>query len=70
MSRKGEYIKGKDAAIDKDGWYAQAGYFLIPKKLQGVLKYDFYDPDKKLKKNETSVSTYGVNWYFNKWANL
>jgi phosphate-selective porin len=70
ISLKGEYIKGNDGATNKDGWYLQAGYFFIPKKFQGVFKFDTYDPNTKLKKNETNVYTLGGNWYFNKWAFL
>ncbi len=70
FSLKGEYIKGNDGATNKDGWYLQTGYFFIPKKFQGIFKFDTYDPDTKLKKNETNVYTLGGNWYFNKWAFL
>lgn len=68
VSFRGEYIKGKDAMIKKDGWYLQAGYFIIPRIIQAVFKYDTFDPDKNMDKNETDVYTYGANWYFNKWA--
>ena len=70
LSLKGEYITGNDGKTDKNGWYLQAGYFFIPKKLQGVLKYDIFDPDTKKSKDETSVSTLGINWFFNKWVFL
>lgn len=70
ISLKGEYIRGNDGAVEKDGWYLQAGYFFIPKKLQGVLKYDTYDSNTKTAKNATDVYTIGANWFFNKWAKL
>lgn len=70
FSLKGEYIRGKDSATHKDGWYLQAGYFVIPQKLQGVFKFDTFDPNTKLKKNETDIYTFGANWYFNKWTFL
>jgi phosphate-selective porin OprO and OprP len=68
ISLKWEYITGKDGPTNKDGWYLQAGYFVIPKKLQGVLKFDTLDPDTRTGKNNTRVYTTGVNYYFNKWA--
>jgi len=68
ISLKGEYIWGADGWTDKDGWYVQAGYFLIPKKLQAVFKFDRYDPNTDLESNENNVYTLGLNWYFNKWA--
>lgn len=70
FSLKGEYIKGNDGATNEDGWYLQAGYFFIPKKFQGVFKFDTYDANTKLKDNEVNVYTIGGNWYFNKWAFL
>lgn len=70
ISLKGEYIQGNDGAINKDGWYLQAGYFFIPKKFQGVLKFDYYDPNTEVDQNATNVYTLGGNWYFNKWAFL
>jgi phosphate-selective porin len=70
ISLKGEYIKGNDGATKKDGWYLQAGYFLIPKKFQPVFKFDYYDPNTEVDQNTTNVYTFGGNWYFNKWAFL
>ncbi|MBI4946617.1 MAG: hypothetical protein HY840_09470, partial [Bacteroidetes bacterium] len=70
VSFKGEYIKGHDGATDKDGWYLQTGYYFIPKKFQGVFKFDNYDPNTNVDKNEKDVYTLGGNWYFNKWAFL
>ena len=70
ISLKGEFIQGRDATIHKDGWYVQGGYFFIPQKFQGVLKFDTFDPDKKIHQNETNVYTLGGSWYFNKWAAL
>lgn len=70
ISLKGEYIEGKDGATKKDGWYLQAGYFFIPKKLQGVFKFDTYDPNSDTDNNETDVYILGGSWYFNKWAFL
>ena len=70
ISLKGEYIKGNDGATNKDGWYLQTGYYFIPKKFQGVFKFDTYDPDTKVSKNEKDVYTLGGNWYFNKSAFL
>ncbi len=69
-SFKGEYIYGIDGTTAKNGWYAQAGYFVIPKKLQAVFKFDAYDPNDVVENDETYVYTIGVNWYFNKWAFL
>jgi phosphate-selective porin OprO/OprP len=65
---KGEYIRGKDARVEKEGWYALAALFVVPQKLQAVAKYDTFDPNVALAKNETAVGTIGVNWFFTKSA--
>lgn len=70
FSMKGEYIRGEDGSKDKEGWYLQAGYFIIPKLLQGVVRFDTFDPDRSVSRNETDVFTAGANIYFNKWAFL
>jgi len=74
LSVKGEYIEGKDAAVKKFGYYAQASYFIFPKKFQILAKYDAFDPDKD---NEDKASNQISNWYiggltyfFNEWAKL
>jgi phosphate-selective porin/Arc/MetJ-type ribon-helix-helix transcriptional regulator len=68
LSLKSEYIKGNDGPTNRDGWYAQGGYFFIPNKFQGVLKFDTYDPDTDAGHDATNVYTLGANWHFNKWA--
>ncbi len=65
LSVRSEYIHGKDAKIDKEGYYLQAGYYLLKKKLQLVAKYDFYDPDKSKTKNNTTWYVLGANINFN-----
>ncbi|HNW44424.1 MAG TPA: porin [Elusimicrobiales bacterium] len=63
-SFKAEYIRGRDTATKKEGWYAQLAVYALPKTLQAVAKYDVYDPDTKLSGNRTAVSTAGLNWFF------
>ena len=82
LSLKGEYIRGQEgssSAADHigdpgltihEGWYAQAGYFFLPRKLQAVVRYDFYDPNTA----KTSVSgtyyDFGLNYFFNVWTKI
>jgi len=65
-----EYDKGTDGTIRRDGWYGQAAYFVIPKKLQLAAKYDTYDPNKIIATDRTWIYTGGVNYFFNEWARL
>ncbi|MGB8952202.1 MAG: porin [Candidatus Aminicenantales bacterium] len=62
-SLKGEYIFGKDGQISKEGWYLQGGYFILPKKLQVLTKYDSYGGDKNLAQDGSRVITLGINWF-------
>lgn len=85
LSFKGEYITGKDGAFDKTagkyilkkdggtnkaGWYLQAGYYLVPKVFQAVVRFDTFDPNMDQSENATNVYTIGINWLFNKWTKL
>ena len=67
QAQQGTYIvNGVNRDLLKDGWYAQVGYFFLPKKLQFVAKYDTYDPTKNNPKNDiTSFYTLGANLYPN-----
>jgi phosphate-selective porin len=51
------------AQFDADGWYVQAGIFLVPKKLQAVVKYETFDPSRRVSGNEVSTGTVGLNYY-------
>jgi phosphate-selective porin OprO/OprP len=75
LSVKGEWIQGKEGnsnPIVHEGWYLQGCYFLWPKHLQAVLRYDTYDPDKT-KPKALETSTYyvmGLNYFFNVWTKI
>ncbi len=64
-----EYAHGTDGSINRDGWYAQAGYFILP-KLQLVAKYDTYDPNKVISTDRSTIYTGGFNYVFNAWTKL
>ena len=76
LSVKGEWIQGKDGdnnnQIVHQGWYLQGSYFLWPKHLQGVFRYDTYDPNmSKSKTQETSdYYVFGLNYFFNVWTKI
>ena len=67
---RGEFIEGKDGAIKRNGWYGQTGYFLIPAKLQLMLKYDVYDPNANLSKNISTGYLIGATYHFNTWSRI
>jgi phosphate-selective porin OprO/OprP len=68
LSLQAEYDKGTDGTIKRDGWYGQAAYFVIPKKLQLAARYDTYDPNKLITTDRTQIYTGGINYFFNSWA--
>lgn len=70
LSLRGEYIKGKDGITDRAGWYAQAGYYVIPAKLQVLAKYDSYDPNTSSADNISVNYVVGANYNFNNWSRL
>jgi phosphate-selective porin OprO/OprP len=70
ISIRGEYILGSDKGTDREGWYLQAGYFVIPQKLQFLAKYDLFDLNIDTP-NTTSISyVFGGNYNFNNWSRL
>lgn len=75
LSVKGEWIQGKEGnsnPIVHHGWYLQSSYFLWPKHLQGVFRYDVYDANEAKSKNlETSTYyVFGLNYFFNVWTKI
>jgi len=70
LSLTAEYDKGTDDVIKRSGWYAQAAYFVIPKRLQLAAKYDTYDPNKVVITDKSNWYIGGVNYYFNEWTRL
>ena len=63
FSLKGEFISAKDDITSKSGWYLQGGYFVLPKKLQAIVKWDSYDKDRDASADRTDLFTLGVNWF-------
>ncbi|MBS1532666.1 MAG: hypothetical protein JSU01_20350 [Bacteroidetes bacterium] len=67
FSATAEYAHGTDAAVQRDGGYIQAGYFVLP-KLQLLAKYDTYDPNKLVATDRSTIWYGGVNYVFNQWT--
>jgi phosphate-selective porin len=58
-----EFITGKDDLVSRSGWYLQGGYFILSEKLQVVIKWDTYDPDRDVSVDRTDLFTLAANWY-------
>ncbi len=46
-----------------DGFYVLGGYYIIPKSLQAILRYETFDPHVGREGNSTDVWTFGLNYY-------
>ena len=75
LSIKGEYMSGQGTASSSattenrtlaNGWYGQLGYYFIP-KLQGVLKYEQYDPNEEAANDKVQETTAGINYFIEKY---
>lgn len=62
-SLKGEFIQAQDGTIMRQGWYLQGAYFVLPKTLQGVVRFDSYDPDRNKDLNRSDLWILGLNWF-------
>lgn len=67
---RSEFISGKDGIVNKKGWYAQAGCYVIPQKLQVIIKYDVYDPNASISNNLSSNYIIGGTYNFNTWSRI
>lgn len=69
LSVQGEYFIGQaDGSTSKNtlraqGFYAQAGYFVIPKKLEVAARYAYLDPNRDIANDLQVEATGGVSWY-------
>lgn len=63
ISFKSEYYYAKDDKLTRNGWYAQGGYFILPKKIQALVKYDVVDMNRSLSGDRIGRYTAGVNWF-------
>jgi phosphate-selective porin OprO/OprP len=81
-SLKGEYIKGQEGIgvankntgnpglTTHDGWFGQAAYFFIPRHLEGIFRYDWYDPNTVKTNVKSTYYDFGLSYFFNVWTKL
>ncbi len=55
-------VMPKFANFDPNGWYVQGSYFIIPKKVQAVVKWEELSPDQVTNDGIRSI-TGGLNYY-------
>ena len=63
FSLKADFLQSEDAETLRRGWYVQGGYTFLPKILQGVVRFDAYDPDGAVSGDRLDTWTVGLNWF-------
>jgi phosphate-selective porin OprO/OprP len=72
FSAQSEYFLGQatgqdtDAKLRAHGYYAQAGYFIIPKHLETAIRYSYVDPNRDVANDLQSEIQGAVSYYFSK----
>lgn len=67
---RSEYIKGIDGPITRDGWYAETGYYVIPSKLQLLVKYDTFNLNVSAVQAGLTNYLIGGTYNFNNWSRI
>jgi phosphate-selective porin OprO/OprP len=71
FSATGEYFMAEaDGQTTKrklraEGFYAQAGYFVIPKQVELAYRYSYIDPNRDVTNDHWVENTGAVSWYIN-----
>jgi len=71
FSATGEYFFAEAAGqttkrkLRAEGFYAQAGYFVIPKKVELAYRYSYIDPNRDVVNDHWVENTGAVSWYVN-----
>jgi len=67
-----EYLRGQAEGLTSGarlyayGWYAQAGYCVLPGRLELATRYSFVDPNRETRHDNLSTATGGLNYYFHR----
>lgn len=61
----GEYATGKSGGKEKKTYYLTAGYKFL-ESWQGVVRYDWYDPDTNAPDDDKTETTVGLNYFIEK----
>jgi phosphate-selective porin OprO/OprP len=70
FSAVGEYMEGKGTGRTSNksarayGWYAQAGYFIIPQHLEIAVRYSYVDPSTNATNDVHTEQQGAISYYF------
>lgn len=62
LSLKAEYMKGEDGSTVANGWYVQAGYFLLP-RWQPIVRFEGFNPNERNSASHEYDTTFGLNYF-------
>ncbi len=73
LSLQGEYMLGQAESqalssgnlLRSQGFYAQAGYMIIPGKLEAAVRYSYLDPNRDAANDTLTEQIGGLSYYFN-----
>lgn len=51
------------AEVTADGWSVLATWFVVPKIIQAIGRYETFDPNIRLGSNESDTWTFGLTWF-------
>jgi phosphate-selective porin len=60
---KSEFISAEDDRTPKSGWYIQGAYDIVPGRIQAVVKWDAFDPNRDLSADRSDALTFGGTWF-------
>jgi hypothetical protein len=66
VSLRSEYLSGKDGNIDSDGFYAVASFHILPKKIDILASYDYFNRNKSLNDTQTNYVAGAQYWFYPK----
>jgi phosphate-selective porin len=74
LSLQAEYLLGEaesertaaHSLLRAQGFYAQAGYMVIPKTMEVAIRYSYFDPNRSVSNDLITEQIGAVSYYFNK----
>ena len=51
------------STLDAAGWYVMGTYYVLPKKLQALMKYESFDPNLDIDGNTSKTFTFGLTYF-------
>ncbi|KAA6315919.1 hypothetical protein EZS27_033694, partial [termite gut metagenome] len=66
VSLRGEYLSGKDGKVNSDGLYAVASFHVLPKKIDLIASYDYFNGNKSLGEKQTNYIAGAQYWFYPK----